>query len=787
MKTDLTQRQGAEESLRRSEAYLAEAQRLSHTGSFGWAVSSGRISWSQETFRIFEYNPATKPTVDLILQRTHPEDEAFVRQLIERASRDGKDFDFGHRLLMPDGSVKHVRIVGHAERDKSDEIEFVGAVMDVTAVKEAEERILQNESELRLTLETIPTSVVSTLPDGSVDFVSQSWLDYLGCSREEILGWGWMKTTHPEDLDRVLNNWHSALAAKEPLEVEARFRQADGKYRWFLNRTVPLRDGNGNVVKWYATVTDIEDRKQAEAKLQRSEASLHEAQGLGHMGSFATNVSSGVSIASPELLRIFGFDPDEKNPTAEMFRERIHPADLPSLLEMFNKARSAKTNYELNYRIVLPDGSIRHAHSVGHPVFNASGDLVEYLGTTMDVTEHKCAEEALRASEQVARGQVEALAQNLDILATAPAPETLIGQMLSTIGRFLNAQSVVLWLLDELNDSLVLRAAAEGANFAATDPDHPLIKDPSSWKEDKVLQEIVFTGAPVVCEDVEHDPRVSSAGRDYFRSKGAKKLLAIPTLVGGHVKGFIGIRHGDRPPYRRKEVELAQALAHQAMFAVQLDQFAKQSQQAAVLAERNRMARDIHDTLAQGFTGVIMQLEAAEKAIEHRRPKQVGEHLRRARGLARRSLSEARRSVHALRPEALKEGHFWNALKGMIKSITVGTALHPTFELQGKVDQLPPVWQENLLHIGQETLANTIKYAHAHKFRTRLMYDPKELRLEFSDDGDGFKAQNRHDGRGLAGIRERVEQMGGELKIISSRGKGTKITVVLPSNEESML
>jgi signal transduction histidine kinase len=342
-------------------------------------------------------------------------------------------------------------------------------------------------------------------------------------------------------------------------------------------------------------------------------------------------------------------------------------------------------------------------------------------------------------------------------------------------------------LLDEANDSLVLRARAEGGNFAVTDPEHPLIKNPLSWNEDKVLQEIIFTGAPVVCEDVEHDPRVSSAGRDYFRSKGTKKLLAIPTLVSGHVKGFIGIRHGDRPPYRREEVELAQALAHQAMFAVQLDQFAEQSQQAAVLEERNRMARDIHDTLAQGFTGVIMQLEAAEKAIEHHCPKQADEHLRRASGLARKSLNEARRSVHALRPEALKEGNFWNALKGMIKSITVGTALHPSFKVQGKVDQLPPVWQENLLHIGQEALANTIKYAHAHKFGTRLMYDPRELRLEFSDDGEGFKPQVRQDGRGLAGMRERVEQMGGQLKITSSRDKGTKITVVLPSNGESML
>jgi PAS domain S-box-containing protein len=687
----------------------------------------------------------------------------------------------------PDGFIKHLGVVGHGQRSESGELEFVGAAMDVTAAKEAEERIRQNERELRITLEAIPTSVLRTQPDGAVDFVNQSWLDYLGCSREEILGWGWMKTVHPEDVDKLLNNWEEALGAGEPLEIEARFRRADGKYRWFLNRTVPLRDEKGNIAKWYATIHDIEDRKQAEEKLRRSEAYLLEAQRLGHMGSWAINVSLRDFIASPELLRIFACDPEKEKPTLEMFRKRIHPEDRPSLARMFNKARDAKTDYEMDYRIVLPDGSIRYAHSVGRAVFNASGNLVEYVGTTVDVTEHKCAEAALRASERVARGQVEALAQNLDILATATAPKNLIGQMLSTIGRFLKAQSVVLWLLDEANDSVILRAAAEGANFAASDPEHPLIKNALSWKEDKVLQEIIFTGAPVVCEDVEHDPRISSAGRDYFRSKGTRKLLAIPTLVGGHVKGFIGIRHGDRPPYRREEVELAQALAHQAMFAVQLDQFAEQSQRAAVLEERNRMARDIHDTLAQGFTGVIMQLEAAEKAIEHHRPKQADEHLRSAGGLARKSLSEARRSVHALRPQALKKENFWDALKDMIKSITVGTALHPSFKIQGKISRLPPVWQENLLHIGQEALANTIKYAHAHKFGTRLISDPKKLRLEFSDDGDGFKPQDQHDGRGLAGMRERVEQMGGELKIASSRSKGTKITVVLPSNGKSML
>ena len=199
------------------------------------------------------------------------------------------------------------------------------------------------------------------------------------------------------------------------------------------------------------------------------------------------------------------------------------------------------------------------------------------------------------------------------------------------------------------------------------------------------------------------------------------------------------------------------------------------------------MARDIHDTLAQGFAGVIMQLEAAEKAIEHHRPKQADEHLRWAGGLARKSLSEARRSVHALRPQALKKENFWDALKDMIKSITVGTALHPSFKIQGKISRLSPVWQENLLHIGQEALTNTLKYAHARHFRARLICNARGVRLELRDNGAGFEIKDRHDGLGLTGMRERVEQMNGKLEITSAHGKGTKVVVALPLTKESIL
>jgi PAS domain S-box-containing protein len=150
--SEVLQRQRAEEALQRSEAYLAEAQRISHTGSFGWDVSSGQIFWSEETFRIFEYDPANKPTVEVILLRTHPEDRVFVRETLDRIARDRKAFDFEHRLLLPDGSVKYVQDAGHASvNHESGNFEFVGAITDITERRRAEEereRLRQVQADL---------------------------------------------------------------------------------------------------------------------------------------------------------------------------------------------------------------------------------------------------------------------------------------------------------------------------------------------------------------------------------------------------------------------------------------------------------------------------------------------------------------------------------------------------------------------------------------------------------------------------------------------------------------
>jgi PAS domain S-box-containing protein len=384
----------AEEALRRNEAYLAEAQRLSHTGSFGWKVSSGNIYWSEETFRIFDLEPATHTTLERAFERLHPEDRQFVRQIIDSAAQERKDFDFEHRLLLPDGSVKYVRVVGHP-REESGNLEFVGALTDITESKRAEQALRRSEQNLRDVIETIPTMAWTALPDGANDFANQRWQEYTGISLRDTSGAGWKAAFHPADVGVHVEKWRASLATGKPFENEARLRRAaDREHRWFLHRGVPLRDERGDIVKWYGTATDIEDRKRAEEALRRSEAYLGEAQRLSHSGSWAWNFITNRVYWSEEAFRIYGFNPGTA-PTRELFQQRVHPDDLMTV-EGVTADLLAGRDVEYNFRLVLPDNSIKHVHSVAHAVTDENGQVVEFIGTVMDVTEQRNAHDALK-------------------------------------------------------------------------------------------------------------------------------------------------------------------------------------------------------------------------------------------------------------------------------------------------------------------------------------------------------------------------------------------------------
>src|SRR6202521_4776707 len=286
----------------------------------------------------------------------------------------------------------------------NDELAHLGQVFNDTAgrLQDVYATLQQSEDRLRLVIDTIPAHVWSTRSDGSVDFINQRLLEFLGRSMQDILGWGWGSLVHPDDLARLVGEWQTAVATGEPMESEARLRRMDGDYRWLLIRNVPLRDKLGNIVSWYGTAIDIEERHRAEEALRQSQSYLVEAQRLSHTGSWAGAPGAGeIRYWSEECYRVLGFDPLGGQPRAETFFQRIHPDDQARTIEQLESASREKREFEFDYRIVHPGGGIRDIRTLGHPVFSPSGDLVEFVGTVMDITERKRAEEERERLRQV--------------------------------------------------------------------------------------------------------------------------------------------------------------------------------------------------------------------------------------------------------------------------------------------------------------------------------------------------------------------------------------------------
>jgi formate hydrogenlyase transcriptional activator len=430
---DITDRKVAEQAIRRSEMYLAEAQELSHTGSFGWKVSSGEIFWSDETFRIFQCGPETKPTVDLILSRVHPDDREVVQQHIDRAQRDSKEFDFEHRLQLPDGAVKHVHVTAHPSRDSAGNVEFVGAITDVTQQRLAEALIRLQETELRDVVDTIPAIVWSALPNGLNTYVNSRFAEYCGMPPEQIAGTGWHAATHPDDLERHRAKWLACVASGEPLEDEVRFRRADGQYRWHLQRGVPLRDEAGRVVKWYGVLTDIEDRRRAEDTIRKQEAELRQ------MLDFAPEL---IVVFGPNFQRLYANRAalDYAGFTLEEWRqddgEVVHPDDRASRRDQVGR----ESAHSVELRLRKADGSYRWFLARLNPVRDDKGQIIRWYMFHTDIDDRKRAEERLQQENVALREEIDKASMFEEIVGASPT----LTAVLSRVSKVASSDSTVL-------------------------------------------------------------------------------------------------------------------------------------------------------------------------------------------------------------------------------------------------------------------------------------------------------------------------------------------------------
>jgi PAS domain S-box-containing protein len=264
--------------------------------------------------------------------------------------------------------------------------------------RRAEEALRTSEQSFRLIFETIPGLIAVQTAAGELELVNHRLLEYFGKTLDELKAWTSSDVVHPDDLPRVIAAWKRSVKSGQPYDDEHRIRRADGTYRWFHVRGLPLRDVQGRIVRWYELFTNIDDRKTAEEALRRNEAYLAEAQRLSHTGSFGWHVSSGEIYWSEETFRIFDFEVSSI-PTLERVRQRTHPDDRPALQELLERASRERTAFDLEHRLLMPDGSVKYLLVVGRPSKDKTGNF-EFVGAVTDITERTRAESLLAAEKR---------------------------------------------------------------------------------------------------------------------------------------------------------------------------------------------------------------------------------------------------------------------------------------------------------------------------------------------------------------------------------------------------
>jgi PAS domain S-box-containing protein len=638
----LVARQRAEQ---RQEAYLAEAQRLSHTGSFGWKVSTCEITWSEETFRIFQYDRTVTPTVERVLQRVHPEDVALVTQTIERASQDGKDFEHEYRLVMPDSSVTHVHVVARGFNDESGGLEFVGAVMDVT------------------------------------------------------------------------------------------------------------------------------ERKRVEEKLRQSEVYLHEAQRLGHMGSWAHQRWSGAFFASPEMVRIFGGNPDEGPPTEDMVRARVHPDDWPLFEKRVHQARTEKADLEHDYRIVLPDGSLKHVHSVSHAVFDDAGGLVEYIGTIIDVTDRKRTEMLLagekRLLEMIARGDARALI--LD--AVCRLFEEAAGGSLSSI------------LLLDPNASCLRHGAAPSLPAPYIEAIDGIVIGPAVGS----CGTAAYRAEPVIVSDIATDP-LWAEYRDLALAHGLRACWSTPILSSeGRVLGTFATYYREPRSPTPQEHNLIERITHLASIAVERDQAEGVLRELAGRlidaqeAERKRIGRELHDHISQTLGVLTIKIDQlrADQAIT---PGAAGalEELRRD---TTDITDDVHRLSHRLHSSTLDYLGLAPALQKLVSEFSERHGIAMTFAHASLPPSLPSEVALCLFRVAEESLTNVARHSNALSAHVHVAAAHDGIHLTVEDAGTGFDVTTLgiRAGLGFVSMQERLRVLHGTIRVDSAPSRGTRVDVWVPA------
>jgi len=427
---DVTEHQLLTQELRRREAYLAEAQRLSHTGSFGWRPDTGEIVWSDETYCIFGYDRSVKPAIDSVAQRLHPEDRADFKLVIDRAFAGAPEFEHAYRLLLPDGRVKHVHALAHVLRDAAGNREFVGAVTDVTERKTAEDKI-------RRLVEAGILGIFFANVEGEIVEANQAFLQMLQYSRQDLVSGRlrWADLTPAEWRESDERSLAEFLATGVFQTYEKEYFRKDGSRLPVLIGGARVQNTNEGVV----FVLDLSEQKRAERKIREQEAEIRQMLDLAPQIIAVYGPNTERLYANRVALDYLGLSLEEWQQASDR-GVYFHPDDRKRALDSFDRAFSSGSVEEMELRLRKADGTYRWFFTRCVPLRDEKGQIKRFYSASIDIDDRKRAEERLHQENVALREEIDKASMFEEIVGTSPA----LKSVLSRISKVAPSDSTVL-------------------------------------------------------------------------------------------------------------------------------------------------------------------------------------------------------------------------------------------------------------------------------------------------------------------------------------------------------
>jgi PAS domain S-box-containing protein len=582
---------------------------------------------------------------------------------------------------------------------------------------------MRAEDRIRLVLDTTPALILSCRPDGYVDYLNQSWLRYLGRSLEDQQGWKWTGAIHPEDVGETTDAWRASLAEGKPLLHEARVRRADGQYRWLLNRVVPLRDEHGNIVKWFGSSIDIEDRKQAETQLKTLIDAIPQQIWSCTPDGMVDNCNARWrSYTGLELEGLRGFD----------WLTIIHPDDRDGAIKAWQESVANGTPHEHEARHRASDGTYRWFLGLGVPLRDAEGCIVRWYGTNTDIEDRKRAEDARRQSEE-----------SLSLFRT---------------------------LIDLSSDSIKV-----------VDPDTLHVLDANQqacaehgFTREELLSRTVFDLDPTL----DHDEYLRRSKK--LRESGSLIAEAVHVRKDGSTFpveisiSFIQLET------REYIVAVSRDITERKWVENQLRRLSGQLLRLQD-EERRRIARDLHDSTGQNLAALKLVLGQLSRSIPQS-SKAARQYLSESQALAAQSIRELRTLSYLLHPPMLDEAGLEVAIRLHAEGFAKRSGIRVDIEVSASFGRMKRDVELVLFRVIQESLTNIPQHSRSTHATIRLGRNAGEVVIEISDTGNSKPGESGPftPGVGISSMQERVRQIGGQLAM-ESGSRGTTVRVTLPA------